>query len=85
MACKGTCKQYNVSEINGGRYKDGQKRCRSCEIYLKCNDLLCPCCGLRLRVGPRTKASKERLKNDRVNEYLRKVYLDLHKNAGAAL
>jgi len=48
MTCKGICIKYKASGINGGRYKDGQKRCRDCDIYIKYDGVFCPCCGHQL-------------------------------------
>ena len=39
-----------------GRHSTGQKRCQICETFLKWDGLYCPCCGYRLRTGPRNKS-----------------------------
>jgi len=61
MACKGDCIKYNANRVSA-RYKGGQKRCTSCEIFLKYDGLLCPCCGIRLRTGPRARHLKKKLR-----------------------
>ena len=48
--------------INSGRYATGQKRCQICEIFIKWDGLWCPCCGCRLRIGPRLFKDKAKLR-----------------------
>ena len=31
------------------RYKEGQKRCSVCEIFIKWDETYCPCCNYKLR------------------------------------
>ena len=31
----------------------GQKRCNSCEIFIRWDGIFCPCCNGRLRSSPR--------------------------------
>ena len=38
----------------GGRYDNGHKRCNECEIFIKWDGKRCPCCGLLLRLRPRS-------------------------------
>ena len=45
-----------------GRYAAGQKRCQICEIFIKWDGLWCPCCGCRLRMGPRLFKHKAKLR-----------------------
>jgi hypothetical protein len=49
MPCKGICIRYKTS----GRYATGNKRCHQCNLFIKWDGLLCPCCGYKLRIGPR--------------------------------
>lgn len=50
MTCKGICLRHRASKpIGSGRYSSGQKRCQVCEIFIKWDELWCPCCGYRLR------------------------------------
>jgi hypothetical protein len=61
MTCKGICFRHRASKpIGSGRYSSGQKRCQVCEIFIKWDELWCPCCGYRLRTKPRNSAFKER-------------------------
>ena len=56
MVCKGICilhKAYKPVGSTTSRYAIGQKRCQICEIFIKWEGLSCPCCGYKLRVGPR--------------------------------
>jgi hypothetical protein len=49
MACKGICIRYKSYR----RYAAGSKRCNQCNLFIKWDGLWCPCCGYRLRNGPR--------------------------------
>jgi hypothetical protein len=61
MTCKGICLRHRAPKPNGhGRYSSGQKRCQVCEIFIKWDELWCPCCGFRLRTKPRNSAFKGR-------------------------
>ena len=61
MTCKGICLRHRAPKpIQSSRYASGQKRCQSCEIFIKWDALWCPCCGFRLRSKPRNSAYKER-------------------------
>ena len=54
MICKGICIRHKACKPLGcGRYAAGQKRCQICEVFIKWDGLWCPCCGCRLRMGPR--------------------------------
>lgn len=49
-SCKGICDRFpRLSPI----YKDGKKCCRHCEVFMVCDDILCPCCKNPLAVKPR--------------------------------
>lgn len=64
MACKGVCEKYKIAKpsVNSdGRYKMGQKRCSTCEIYVKWDGLHCPCCGSQLRYRPRNTKNRKKL------------------------
>jgi hypothetical protein len=63
MVCKGVCIRHKASgPISYGRYATGQKRCQICEIFIKWDGIFCPCCGCRLRIGPRLFKDKTKLK-----------------------
>jgi hypothetical protein len=47
------------------RYESGQKRCQTCEIFMIWQDLWCPCCGYRLRIGPKNRKNKSMLRRER--------------------
>lgn len=66
QCCKGICINYLAEhpDLNtSGRYELGQKRCSSCEIFLKWDKQRCPCCSTILRVKPRGRKSKVKLLN----------------------
>jgi hypothetical protein len=58
MTCKGICARHKAS----CRYATGNKRCQVCEIFIKWDGLWCPCCGYRLRIGPRCFKFKAKLR-----------------------
>jgi hypothetical protein len=58
MTCKGICMRHKAS----CRYATGNKRCQVCEIFIKWDALFCPCCGYRLRNGPRSMKFKAKLR-----------------------
>ncbi len=61
MPCKGICIRYKSS----GRYATGNKRCNQCNLFIKWNGLLCPCCGYKLRTRPRHSKYKEKLREQK--------------------
>jgi len=62
--CKNICKDYKAKgkAPSGGRYRNGQKRCQFCEIYIMWEGLYCPCCGSRLRNKPRNRKYKAKFR-----------------------
>ena len=61
--CNGVCVRYKAKKpASGGRYENGQKRCQVCEVFLKTDEMWCPCCGLRLRSKPRNSKYKAKLR-----------------------
>jgi hypothetical protein len=58
MTCKETCIRHKASS----RYGTGNKRCRTCDLFIKWDEFFCPCCSLRLRAGPRCFKFKAKLK-----------------------
>lgn len=61
MKCNNICQNHKAKKPkHGGRYEDGQKRCNSCDIYIKYDGLFCPCCNLRLRMSSRYTKFKEK-------------------------
>ncbi|MFL6402820.1 MAG: hypothetical protein ACJ71M_05010 [Nitrososphaeraceae archaeon] len=78
MVCKGTCIRHKASgPISYGRYAIGQKRCQICEIFIKWDGIYCPCCGYRLRIGPRLFKDKEKL---RIKEKQKEKHMQKDKN-----
>lgn len=64
MVCKFICEKYRATKPAGSsRYLVGQKRCQTCEIFMKLEGLWCPCCGYRLRTKPRNRTFKKKLKD----------------------
>jgi len=65
MICKGKCVKYKVSTKHNpthDRYSRGHKRCTICEIFIKWDGVNCPCCGVRLRVTPKRREYREKLR-----------------------
>jgi len=64
MTCNEICQRYKaIGKVTGGRYKNGQKRCHVCDIFIKFDGIRCPCCGYQLRSNPRNKKYKAKLRN----------------------
>lgn len=62
-----TCKNICVRLAPGGGriqnpYQQGLRYCRRCEVYLRCSNSHCPCCGLHLRFTPVDTLAKEKLR-----------------------
>jgi hypothetical protein len=73
MTCKGICIRHKDS----CRYVTGTKRCQVCEIFIKWDGLWCPCCGYRLRIGPRCFKLKAKLRvKQKRHKKQRKYYVD---------
>lgn len=73
MACKGICIRHKAQKPVGlGRYAAGQKRCQVCEIFLNWIGLWCPCCGYRLRGTPRNFKYKNRLREQKMMNSVKK-------------
>jgi hypothetical protein len=63
MICKDICIRHKAHKpYRSGRYGNGQKRCQICEIFIKWDGIFCPCCGCRLRIGPRLFKHKVKLR-----------------------
>jgi len=63
MTCKGICVKYKVEKprSHSGRYETGQKRCTTCEIFVKWDGNNCPCCNFTLRTKPRNTNNRRQL------------------------
>ena len=64
MTCKGVCIRHKAL----GRYTYGHKCCKSCNVFIKWEGLCCPCCGYKLRIGPRHFSLKAKLREQRTIE-----------------
>jgi hypothetical protein len=62
MPCKGICIRHKVV----GRYANGHKRCQHCNLFIKWEELLCPCCGYKLRIGPRHSKFKAKFTEQKI-------------------
>jgi uncharacterized Zn finger protein (UPF0148 family) len=85
--CKNKCSLYSYS--TGIRnYEEGRKSCRVCSIFIKTNEIFCPCCGNTLAVKPRANKRqlvrrKERileLRLNRVHKLMKAVQLESVRN-----
>ena len=47
--CKDVCFKWSVKT---NKYSDGVKRCNTCERFIQCDDLRCPCCAVVLKCKP---------------------------------
>ena len=61
MTCKGICIRHKAV----GRYINGHKRCQICDLFMQWNGVFCPCCGSRLRIGPRNTTNKAKLRKQK--------------------
>ena len=71
MVCKGICVRHKALKPKSpgiGRYSTGQKRCQGCELFLRWDGFWCPCCGYRLRTGPRNTKFKNELRTRKETE-----------------
>jgi hypothetical protein len=67
MTCKGICIRHKAQKPLAflSRYASGQKRCRICELFIKWEELWCPCCGHLLRTTPRDIKYKTKMRAER--------------------
>lgn len=69
MAVYAMCQKVCVTKYHGVKagnryfhpYEEGFKRCTHCDIFIKIDGVLCPCCHERLRIVPKMKKYKDRL------------------------
>jgi len=53
--CRGVCVEYESHKTEKGKkYYEGRKRCSFCELFVKTNEIRCPCCNTVLRTKART-------------------------------
>ncbi len=71
MACRGICDSYKAKKpFMISRYASGQKRCSICELFMNWDGTNCPCCGMSLRVNPKSAECRQRLFAARQNKQL---------------
>jgi predicted amidophosphoribosyltransferase len=58
MPCKGVWIHHKAL----GPYASGYKLCKECSLFIKWDGLWCPCCGYKLRTGPRKLKYKIKLR-----------------------
>lgn len=53
--CKGLCNREECAMIIVGKaiYREGVKRCRLCEKYMKLDSIRCPCCNSQMKAKSR--------------------------------
>lgn len=57
--CKGICIKFKAQKpLQDSRYRVGQSRCQTCDIFIKWSGIYCPCCGCRVRKNARNGNSK---------------------------
>ena len=62
MTCKGMCLYPKaIKESIRGYYVSGQKHFQACELFIEWKGL-CPCCGSKLRTGPRNMKYKIKMR-----------------------
>ena len=66
MTCMGICIRHKTS----GRYADGHKRCKNCDLFIKWDGPWCPCCGYKLRTRPRN-FSKAKLREKKEQQLMK--------------
>ncbi len=62
MSCKGICSRYKAKKDTSGGWYKSNNRCSHCCVFINFKGKYCPCCGFRLRVKPRNKMYKEKLR-----------------------
>jgi uncharacterized Zn finger protein (UPF0148 family) len=74
MPCKGICIRYKTPS---NHYTNGHKRCKECELFIKWDGVLCPCCGHKLRTRPRN-FSKVKLREKRAIDEAKGIKIISH-------
>ena len=60
MTCKGICSRHKHTQKWGlPKYSAGLKRCTTCEVFLKTDEVCCPCCNLILKTHSRNRYKKK--------------------------
>jgi hypothetical protein len=74
MPCNGICIRHKTSR----GYATGNKRCNRCNLFIKWEGLWCPCCGYKLRIGPRLSKFKAKLREQKLIENAEDVKMLYH-------
>jgi hypothetical protein len=74
MPCNGICIRHKGSR----GYGTGNKRCNHCNLFVKWNGLLCPCCGYKVRTRPKVSKYKEKLREQKRIEEAKEVKILYH-------
>lgn len=76
--CKGICSRDAVKNnvFIKGRYINGQKRCRACEVYFKTQRIRCECCNSLLVAKPKRSDLRHKVTQARLLERLRLAALN---------
>lgn len=51
--CRGRCGEFGIRSNGKGAYASGMKRCIRCEVWVRTDDVFCPCCRAKLRTRAR--------------------------------
>ena len=71
MVCKGICAKHKSKKPKFGtneRYRFGQKRCSTWEMFINWDGKHCPCCGFTLRTRPRNTQGRRNLQEKLLTE-----------------
>ena len=60
--CHGLCDREESATIVVGKdiYREGVKRCKMCDKYMKLDSIRCPCCNSQMKSSSRRYVSKTR-------------------------
>jgi len=59
MTCKGICYRYKGKSRFSNK---NNKRCKTCEVFIKWEGRYCPCCNVKLSNIPKNSKNRERLR-----------------------
>ena len=77
MHCKGICIRYRAGS---NTYASGYKRCRACDLFMKWDGILCPCCKHKLRARPRNPRLNAKLREKKAKSEPREIKVFSHSN-----
>ena len=80
VKCRGECDaaEYNLGFVGGSPYKNGAVRCSVCEIYLKSDYDVCPCCNFKLRTkSPHSQIEKRTPEGDKAFHSFGLAFIEL--------